>query len=149
MSHSKVKNYLYRGMLWLVLMALVVSPAAAEVPGAAQPEVDLAAGPLIYLVAEPFDPLLRQPDLPEALVNDDTKAALDGAYLVQFTGPVLMEWVQALKAVGAQVGPYIPDYAFIVRLDAASKPRVESLSFVRWVGPFEPAYRVSPRAAGL
>jgi len=47
--------------------------------------------------------------------------------------------------MGAQVYNYIPDDAYIVRMDAEAKARVEALPYVRWVGRFEPAYRLDPK----
>ncbi len=144
-------KWLYRVVLTLLLLSMLVSQAVAADPPPPQKTLG-GADPnaiFIHLVADTFDPLLRQPDLPADLTFSPVELESDGAYLVQFSGPVQEVWVQALAQLGAQVGPYIPDYAYIVRLDADSKAKVESLSFVRWVGAYEPAYRISPRAAGL
>jgi uncharacterized repeat protein (TIGR01451 family) len=148
MLRSKSKLWWYRGWLCAVLMVLVISPAAAGSP-ARQAAAETPSGSRIYLAAGTFDPLAEAPDLPEGLIYDAESAAADGAYLVQLTGPVLESWKQALEAQGAELGPYIPDYAFIAHLDKVSKQKVENLEFVRWVGAFEPAYRISPRAAEL
>jgi len=66
-----------------------------------------------------------------------------GTYLVQFSGPVLDEWQAAVREAGAQLYGYIPDFTFIARMDGNTAAKVSSLPFVRWVGPYHPAYRLA------
>lgn len=68
---------------------------------------------------------------------------------MQFVGPVEQQWKDAVTAAGGELHDYIPDFAFIVRLDATSKDSVSQLPFVRWVGAFQPAYKLSHEAMGL
>jgi hypothetical protein len=63
------------------------------------------------------------PDLPESLTTSSEQAAIDGTYIVQFTDPVLDEWKQALVDAGAQIGDYIPDYAFLLHMGADAKEK--------------------------
>jgi hypothetical protein len=65
-------------------------------------------------------------------------------YLVQFVGPVREAWKAAVEETGARLYGYIPDYAFITWMDATTAEEVEALPFVRWVGPYHPAYRLDP-----
>ncbi len=48
-----------------------------------------------------------------------------------------------LEAAGATVFDYIPDFTFIVRMDAAAVAAVQAQAGVRWVGPYLPAFRLS------
>jgi uncharacterized repeat protein (TIGR01451 family) len=96
------------------------------------------------LKASSFDPLQALPVLPDRLSYTPAQATAAGVYIVQFTGPVMTGWKQAVVGAGGQLGDYLPDYAFLVHLDAAAYRRVQALSFVRWVGPFEPAYKLAP-----
>jgi hypothetical protein len=54
--------------------------------------------------------------------------------------------------LGGTLSWYIPDYAFLVRMNSSVKTMVQSLPFVRWVGIYQPAYKIHPdllnRAAG-
>ena len=45
---------------------------------------------------------------------------------------------------GARLYDYIPDFTFIASLDATARSRVEALPFVRWLGVYQPAYRLAP-----
>ncbi|BDG60233.1 S8 family serine peptidase [Caldinitratiruptor microaerophilus] len=65
-------------------------------------------------------------------------------YVVKFDGPVRPEWVAALRRLGAEVGDYLPDFAFLVRMDGAQARAVRVLPHVRAVGHFTPQAKVDP-----
>jgi subtilisin family serine protease len=56
-------------------------------------------------------------------------------------------WKSAVQQAGAQLYGYIPDHAFIARIDAAAIGQIRALPFVRWVGAYHPAYRLAPSLA--
>jgi serine protease AprX len=65
--------------------------------------------------------------------------------VVQFDGPVEEEWKEQVEDLGVTLGDYIPDYAFIARVDGEKAQRaLKKLSFVRNVLPFHPVSKVSP-----
>jgi len=86
-----------------------------------------------------FDPLKDPEPLP-----DDLKCPETGYYIMQFSGPVLQEWKDAVTAIGGTIFWYMPDYAFIVRLTSNQKQAVNGLPFVRWLGTFHPGYKLAP-----
>ncbi|MBI2865598.1 MAG: S8 family serine peptidase [Chloroflexi bacterium] len=97
----------------------------------------------IRLKAAVFDPLSDQaPAVPDR--DAKSKSAGQATYLIQFAGPVREEWKSAAENAGARLYGYIPDNAFIARLDAFTADKLRSLSFVRWVGPYHSGYRLSP-----
>lgn len=67
-----------------------------------------------------------------------------GTYLVQFDGPIYAHERRALEQTGAVTEGYLPNYAYIVRMDRATRTRVETLPGVAWVGNYEPAYKLCP-----
>jgi Subtilase family len=125
------------GMLlsFVLLLTLGASHLLAQVP----PTSDT---PRIRLKSVTFDPGAGEPAIPQAL----RAAATSGrsTYLVQFVGPVQEDWKAAAERAGARLYGYIPDQAFIARIDAATVAQVRALPFVRWVGPYHPAYRLAP-----
>lgn len=86
-----------------------------------------------------FDPLEGMPDPPPSL----QRAGDAGYHLVQFTGPIRKEWRAALEAAGAEILDYVPDFAYLVRMDAGASRSLQALDAVRWSGGFPPAFRVS------
>jgi subtilisin family serine protease len=97
--------------------------------------------PLIRLKAATFDPLADEPQVAQS-VRASVEAGGESTYLVQFSGPVTEAWKAAAAQAGARLYGYIPDYAFIARIDAADLARVRGLPAVRWVGLYHPAYRL-------
>ena len=103
---------------------------------------DSPEDPLIRLQYAQFDPLKAEPDIPEQQQAQFEPNA-PGTYLLQFTGPVQDEWKTAVESSGVKLYSYVPDYAFIARMDGTAFQLVEALPFVRWIGPFYPAYRLA------
>ncbi|WP_018351087.1 proprotein convertase P-domain-containing protein [Longispora albida] len=62
-----------------------------------------------------------------------------GAYLVQFAAAPLDSQRRELQRLGARVGAYIPDFAYVVRMDSATADKVAGKSYVRAVTTYEPA----------
>ncbi len=100
---------------------------------------------LIRLKSVTFDPQAGEPAIPQSLRAPMTGG--QGTYLLQFNGPVQDDWKGAVEQAGARLYGYIPDYAFIARIDAAALTQLRALPFVRWVGPYHPAYRLAPSLA--
>ena len=127
--------------LILILSLVFVTPmgtcqlhAQAETP---------SRGPPIRLQVATFDPLVGEPEIPAGL-RLNTRADLPTTYLVQFTGPVRNEWKSAAEQSGARLYGYIPDHAFLARMNPDTVEGVQNLPFVRWIGPYHPAYRIAP-----
>lgn len=109
-------------------------------------EPEREEAPAIHLRAATFVPTLGQePALSAA--PDAALAGETGQALVQFRGPILPAWREALEATGATILAYIPDYAYRVRLEGVPLEQLRRLPGVLWVGPYRPSYRLSPELA--
>ncbi|MCA9323096.1 MAG: S8 family serine peptidase, partial [Planctomycetes bacterium] len=85
-----------------------------------------------------FDPLRETPLIPEELT-----AVSDARLMIlQSTTQILEPYQESLAALGVEVLHRLPKQSLIVRMDGASKARVEALPWVRWVGPCHPAYKL-------
>ncbi|MGD8441108.1 MAG: sialidase family protein, partial [Holophagae bacterium] len=101
-------------------------------PRAMSDVISLRAGTLV--------PGSSQPVVPKSIpVADDNRV-----FLVQFETQSLSAWRDQLRGLGAEVLVWVPYNAHIVRMDPELVATVEALPFVRWVGPYEPAYRTDP-----
>jgi len=126
-------------LLFLLLLLVIFSPNVYGQTPTAEPT-------LVRLQATTFDPLQQE----NALIAADAARIADLTspyYLVQFVGPVESVWVQQITALGGRVLGYIPDNTHIVRLTAAAVANVQALPGVRWVGPYQPAYKIAPDLA--
>jgi hypothetical protein len=106
---------------------------------------DAQSDTLIRLERVTFDPSAGEPALARSLQS----APNDGpsTYLLQFNGPVQEQWKAAAAQAGAHLYGYVPEHAFIARIDTAALAAVRALPFVRWVGPYHPAYRLDAALA--
>ena len=75
------------------------------------------------------------------------KIAASGLYLVQFSGPLEPARRAELRQAGVELLQYVPEDAFIAKLNNVSPARVGALSFVTWVGPYRPALKINSRLA--
>jgi hypothetical protein len=95
------RGFLVGSVLGALLMTTgVVSATSAEMPQDAQ---------FIHLLSRTFDP-----------VNSGVARAAaqsgNGAYLVQFRGSLTDAQRAQLRGMGARIGAYIPDFAYVVRM---------------------------------
>ncbi|MCX6349034.1 MAG: S8 family serine peptidase, partial [Candidatus Aureabacteria bacterium] len=115
---------------WCVV--LVAAILAAAIPATAPGQESIA----IRLASRSFDPLA-------APRTSSPQLAVGGHYfLLQFSGSVREEWKEDCRRRGIEFLDYIPDFAFIVRASPAALKEAGTLPFVRWTGPYQPAYRV-------
>jgi len=105
-------------------------------------------GPSIRLADYQFDPLVSSP-VPSSLRGKAVDPAGRGYYILQFTGPVREEWKEFCQSRGVEFLDYVPDFAFIVRMDEQTREEVEASPLVRWVGDYETAYRLPARLKSL
>ncbi len=133
---------LFQKRTHLFRLMVIAAICMIALPGLGVLATQTDDAPMIRLQYASFDPLFGEPAVPagQQLQAEAGSASLS---ILQFTGPVQEEWKAAVEATGIRLYSYIPDFAFLVRLDSASAEAARGLSFVRWVGPYHPAYRLS------
>ncbi len=87
-----------------------------------------------------FDPLKGVPDIPEELKARDD----NDVFFLQLSGPIKREWKNLLKEKGVKVYSYIPEYAYLVKIDPEKIDEIKNLEFVRWIGDYHPYYKIDP-----
>jgi hypothetical protein len=63
-------------------------------------------------------------------------------YIVQFYTQPLEEFKNEITNLGGTVYQYIAQFAYLVEMTESIKEMVESIPYVRWIGPYHPAYRL-------
>ena len=106
---------------------------------------------LIYLAIGSFDPLFQTSpvDLPQELKLQRYPGDGTGYYIVQFKGPVLPKWKEEVVSAGVDILDYLPEFAFVVKMDNQSLRAVEAMDSVRWIGIYQPGYRIAPDLMGM
>jgi hypothetical protein len=87
-----------------------------------------------------FDPALQRPAIPETLRSGTPTS--DSVYIVQFVTQPLDEFRKEIEARGGTVYTFLANHSYLVKMDPRTRAEVEALPFVRWVGEYEPAYRL-------
>ncbi|MGG1661228.1 S8 family serine peptidase [Brevibacillus sp. NRS-1366] len=65
--------------------------------------------------------------------------------IIQFSGPIQESWKEELEDWGVMLGDYIPDYAFIAKLENKKRrERVEKQPYVEKLIPFQPVTKAAP-----
>ena len=85
-----------------------------------------------------FDPALNLPEVDQRLTADEN---ID-LYIVQFVTQPLEEFQREITHLGGAVRHYVAQFAYLVEMDEASANSVSQLPYVRWMGKYQPAYRL-------
>ena len=94
----------------------------------------------INLRYQSFDPSVSQPEVPQALRS----TAKMQMHIVQFAGVPTQADRDAIVAAGGKVIGYLPVNAYVVRMTAGQATAVGDHRSVRWIGGYQPAYRIEP-----
>ena len=65
-------------------------------------------------------------------------------YILQFSGPAKEEWIHNVSSAGAGFYSYVPNNAFIVRMNTSVKSQVQEENFVKWIGEYKSFYKYDP-----
>lgn len=121
-------------LLGVALAALIVGIGTQPATSQGQPERKE-----IKLRFATFDPIADgEPSIPDPL---GAPAGSD-VFLVQLDTQPTDDHKRRISALGAELSFYVPDHAYVVRMDEQAREAVEDLPFVRWVGAYHPAYKL-------
>lgn len=62
--------------------------------------------------------------------------------IVQFHWPIRQDWLRDMEQRGVRPFGYLPNYAVLAKIDEHMRGLVAAMPMVRWVGVFQPAYKV-------
>ena len=118
-DRSAVRIIFLMFFLGILFAALLCTTAMATIAG--KPKLDTIIK--IRLASGDFDPLLESGSVEEKAIQTNPTYAReqDGYYIVQFDGPIELGQKGLLKQLGAHVFDYIPDFAFIVKMDETAR----------------------------
>jgi len=88
-----------------------------------------------------FDPRVEAaPFIPDALAaGEDTNL-----FIVQFVTQPLEAYRASLRELGVEIHKFLPQHSYVANVPAGVRDQVNALPFVRWMGPYHPAYRTEP-----
>ncbi|MBX3096204.1 MAG: S8 family serine peptidase [Fimbriimonadaceae bacterium] len=87
-----------------------------------------------------FDPLVSLPPVPFGFVADTPNQM----FIVQYDRTPEESDREVIRQLGGEVSFYLPNNAYLVMLPVGGDGQLRQTGTVRWVGTYEPAYRVEP-----
>lgn len=130
-------------ILFTILIAVQSHYIEASVSGYFIPYPDYNATIIGVENGYSFDTRYGEPLLPEHLRIQSYTEGSYGYYLVQFIGPIYTDWKERLGKLGVKIYAYWPYYSYLVGMTTDKLEVIKSLPFVRWVGVFQPAYKIN------
>lgn len=88
-----------------------------------------------------FDPLVSIPEIPSHLALRRSGRD-ERTYIVQFATQPLDEYLNRIVEAGAKNYIHLPNHSYIVSMGSDAYEKVTAMPFVRWVGRYEPAYKM-------
>jgi len=85
-----------------------------------------------------IEQMIRQPllDLTPKIARIDPAAP--NFFLIKLSGPLLKEWREKLEQLNIKILEYIPNYNYVVRLEASQVTEARKLTFVENIRPYGP-----------
>lgn len=122
-----------------MLVLLLFSAAFAL---GASPTVAPDKSPKVTVAGYSFDPLEREPAIPDELRARENAG---GRVIVQFKQALTAEQRAELKKLGLTLTRYLPQFSYAEKLAGPALEALKRLPYVRWVGPFHPAFKIDPQ----
>ena len=97
----------------------------------------------INLPSGKFEPL-GNAQIESVAANSASISEEKNYYIVQLGGIAKDEWLESLRAAGGEIIQYIPHQAFLVYANGEAISQITNHSRVRWVGPYQPEFKLSP-----
>ena len=128
------KPFLSTTMLTNLSRAAVIACAVAVSLSAQSP------AERINLRYQSFDPVVSTPDIPGVLRSTSEQQM----HIVQFASVPTQADRDAIASLGGKVIGYLPVNSYVVRMGRGQALAMNAHSTVRWVGGYQPAFRLEP-----
>ncbi len=131
---NKINNTLALALVFALVLAFSIASGWC----------DIFPSKTIHLVAMSFntnDDYLKE--IPNDFRLDGYSKEEVGLYIIQFSDTPLKPWKDKVEALGVKLNEYIPDNAYLVRMDKATTKAIARIPEVRWIGIFQPYFKVN------
>lgn len=81
--------------------------------------------------------------LSQRVLDIDLSLAKQGTrFVIQLNAPITKPTRQALQQAGVEMGAYLPDHAYVVKLDLVNAASLASIGEVRWIAPYRSQWKI-------
>ncbi len=119
----------------------ISNPLTPNISGYYYPE-PAGDGNVVGITDYRFDPLEEFPELPANLYIEQYPGDGTGYYLIQLRGPVYRIMQTQMINAGATLLGCHSRYCFVAKMNETVKNNIERLPFVRWIGIYQPAFKL-------
>jgi len=102
---------------------------------------------LIHLRAGTINTSQKAPDISGGLKSMGLSRVDQAYYIIQFRGPIKEKRKTKVKELGGKFFDYLPNNAFIVKMDGNILDTVKVLREIKWIGLYQPDYKTDPQLA--
>lgn len=96
----------------------------------------------IKLRYQQFDPVKSTPRLTER-----SQVGQSDVYIVQFITAPLQSYRDEIMRLGGEIYTYVPEHAYLIKMNERTASGVAELPFVRWVGEYHADYKLDTEIA--
>jgi hypothetical protein len=82
-----------------------------------------------------------------AVIGQAADARISGLYIIQFRSKFDATWIDLLRAEGVDLLFYLPDDAFVARIQRGDPNVLRALPMVQYLGDYRPQYRIQKNLA--
>lgn len=79
------------------------------------------------------------------LLDADAAFTVDKFYVLQLDAPLDAQRQATLEQAGVKLGQYLPNYAYITKLEKTTPAALRELGFVSWVGTMNADWKIDPQ----
>ena len=133
---NKRSIYSISALLIVIFVSGLFLMAMGEIPSSRD---------LIHLRTGTFDTSQKAPGVSGGLKLMGLSREDQAYYIVQFRGPIKEQWKVKVKDAGGTFFDYLPNNAFIVKMDGNILDTVEGFREIKWISLYRPDYKVEPR----
>lgn len=118
---------------WMILSVILGFSGFFRVSANTEGMIRLRNATLIIPSKPPQRPTLRAQESGEVV---------SGLFIIQLEAPILAKGFNDFRLLGVELLRAIPDQAYVARFVQADLRRIQDLPVVRWVGEYEPSYKL-------
>ncbi|MFO8061524.1 MAG: S8 family serine peptidase [bacterium] len=106
--------------------------------------MSLSAESMIRLKVKEFNTDLSVPQFETEALNKEQMSGSEDYFLVQFSERIRPHHKDRLISMGGEFIDYIPDNAYIVKMDEEAFNQAKNSSFIKFIQLWQPGYKIAP-----
>ncbi len=127
------------GSVRQLLIASLVAAAGLAVPAGARPDVGAPGAWMLDFRTGQID-TRQEPNL----LGGDEAFTVDRFYVLQLDGGLDALRQAQLEQAGVKLGQYLPNYAYVAKLEKTTPAALRALGFVSWAGTMKAGWKIDP-----